>query len=80
MLKPSDDDLVVLLDILLAPCLGDQIDAFRGAADKKRSHARTKHSEIAASSRAQIRKHRLRVLQVRARPGARSSFRVGTPR
>src|SRR6266852_7327393 len=34
MLKPRDDDLVILLDIAPTPTLGDQVDAFGSAANK----------------------------------------------
>ena len=34
MFEPCDDDLVILLDIALAPTLGDKIDAFGRATDE----------------------------------------------
>jgi len=34
MLKPGDDDFVVLLDILTAPALGNEIDGLGGSTNK----------------------------------------------
>ena len=34
MLEMGDDDLIVFLDVLFAPALGDEIDRFGGAADE----------------------------------------------
>ena len=60
VLELGDDDLVALADVLAAPALGDEVDAFGGAADEDDLVAPTPRSGSGGPSRGRPRRRRWR--------------------
>jgi len=76
MLQPGDDDLIILLNIAVAPALCDQVDCLGRPADKDDLPCGPGIPESGASSRVRTRRRRWRVRPTHVRRDARLSFHV----